>query len=89
MLYYKSGFIEFIKDDLGDLEKVAQLKLEVKQFYSEEKSGKEGFHYDPKRHFVSITKAVKVTSEELLKQSRATPPAKEYYIKNLPGSANT
>ena len=54
-----------IKDDLKDLEELADLQSKVKQVRLEEKLGKQGFHYDTKQLFEPITKTIKDTNQKL------------------------
>ena len=58
------------KDDLKDLEELADLQSKVKQVRLDEKLGKQGFHQDTKQQFESITKAVTDTNEKFLEETK-------------------
>ena len=63
------GFSIKTKDDLKDLEDLADVQSKVKQVRLAEILGRQGFHYDTKELFGPITTAVKVTSEKLLEET--------------------
>ena len=48
-----------------------ELQCEVREVRSQEKLGKQDFHYDVQELFESITKTVETTSEEFFEQSKA------------------
>lgn len=58
------------KDDLQDLEELADLQSKVKQVRLEEKLGKQGFHYDTKQLFEPITKTIMDTNQKLLEETK-------------------
>ena len=77
------------KDDLQDLEELADLQSKVKQVRLEEKLGKQGFHYDTKQLFEPITKTITDTNQKLLEETKYNTKAIENldesntYVKNL------
>ena len=60
------------KDDIKDLEELADLQSKIKQVGLFEKFGKQGYHYDIKELFEPITIAVTDTSQNLLEKSKST-----------------
>ena len=65
------------KNDLKDLEELADLQSKVKQVRLVEKLGKQGFHYDSKELFLPITKALTVTCQKLFEETKSTTKAIE------------
>ena len=65
------------KDNLKDLEELADLQSKVKQVRLVEKLGKQGFYCDTKEFFEPITKVVTDTSQKLLEERKSTTKAIE------------
>ena len=58
------------KNDLGEIEEIADSKASLKQLCLEKKFGKQGFHNDTKEHFEQSTKAITDITGVLLEQSK-------------------
>ena len=71
-----------LKDDLKDLEYLAEIQSIVKQDRLEEKLGKQLFHYELHE---PITKTVKTTSKKTLEKPKVTTAANENVFNYVPG----
>ena len=60
------------KDDLKDLDQLADLQSKVTQVRLAERLRKQGFHFDIKELLKPVTKAVTDTSQKLLEDTKST-----------------